>query len=182
LRENFQQNGSGFGGDIGMQYRFPGTGRIEVTGSFVWYNVGKTSFGGAMDQNRPTRIDDDMVAGMAVRLPIGGRKNRRLERRYGPTRSTSHLSFAFDYSHLNYSIAREHLPKHLHLGMNLDLPILSIQLGLNQTAFTAGMGFDLWALKVNVATYGEELGSYGGQRVDRRYLLSVGSSFGFKGF
>jgi hypothetical protein len=66
--------------------------------------------------------------------------------------------------------------------MNLDLPILSIQLGLNQTAFTAGMGFDLWALKVNVATYGEELGSYGGQRVDRRYLLSVGSSFGFKGF
>ena len=123
-----------------------------------------------------------MVVGLGLRLPIGGRKNRRLERRYGPDRSTSHLSFAFDYSHLNYSLAEEQFPKHIHFGMNLDLPILSIQLGLNQTSFTAGMGFDLWALKINAATYAEELGNYGGQRRDRRYLLSIGSSFGFKGF
>lgn len=182
LKEKFSESGSGMAGTVGMQYRLPFQGRTEVTSSFVWHDIGKTSYGASMDQNRPTRTDDTMVMGLGIRVPIGGRKNRRLERRYGPDRSTSHLSFAFDYSHLNYSLAQEHFPKHIHLGVNLDLPVLSLQLGLNQTSFTAGVGFDLWALKINAATYGEELGSYGGQRRDRRYLLSVGSSFGFKGF
>ncbi|MGZ3694320.1 MAG: hypothetical protein ACXWQO_09065, partial [Bdellovibrionota bacterium] len=144
LKEKFTQSGSGMAGDIGMQYRLPNTGRTEVTTSFVWHDIGKTSYGGAMEQNRPTRTDDDMVAGLGVRFPIGGTKNRRLERRYGPTRSSSSLTFAFDYSHLNISPSREQLPKHIHLGTNLDLPILSLQLGLNQTSLTAGMGFDLW--------------------------------------
>lgn len=182
LKEKFMSNGSGIGGTIGMQYRLPTPGRTEVTTSFVWHDIGKTVYGGSMDQNRPSRTDDNMVAGLGIRFPIGGKKNRRLERRYGPDRSTSHLSLAFDYSHLNYSINEEHLPKHLHFGMNLDLPIVSLQLGINQTSFTTGFGFDLWALKVNFATYAEEMGNYGGQRRDRRYLLSIGSSMGFRGF
>jgi hypothetical protein len=182
LKDEFTQNGSGIGSDIGMQYRLPNTGRTELTTSFVWHDIGKTSYGGAMDQNRPTRTDDDMVVGLGLRFPIGGRKNRRLERRYGPDRSSSSLTFALDYSHLNISPNVEHLPKHFHLGTNLDLPILSVQLGMNQTSFTAGLGFDLWAMKINLATYGEELGSYAGQRRDRRYLISIGNSMGFKGF
>lgn len=182
LKERFQDSGAGFGGTVGMQYRLPTPGRTEFTTSFVWHDIGKTSYGTSADQTRPTRTDDNLTVGFGMRLPIGGRKNRRLERRYGPDRSTSHLSFAFDYSHLNYGPNEEHLPKHLHFGMNLDLPILSLQLGLNQTSLTAGVGFDLWAVRVNMATYGEELGSYAGQRRDRRYLLSVGSSLGFKGF
>lgn len=179
--DNFGASGSGYGADLGMQYRLPFPGRTEVTTSFVWHDVGHTSFGGMQQHNPPTRIDQNMVAGLGVRFPIGGRKNRRLERRYGSSRSTNHLSFAFDYSHLNYSLDREHLPKHLHVGMNLDLPIFSLQLGLNQTALTFGTAFDIGILKVELATYGEELGSYAGQKVDRRYLLSIGSSLGFGG-
>jgi len=180
LTSRFDMKGAGWAGTVGMQYRLPTKGRTEFNTSFVWHDIGKTSFGGHMSQSRPSRIDDNMVAGFAVRFPIGGRKNRRLERRYGPGRSTSHLTFAFDYSHLNYSLDEEHLPKHIHLGMNLDLPLLAIQLGLNQTSLTLGTSFDIGILRVAVATYGEELGSYGGQRRDRRYLLSVGSALGFK--
>ena len=182
LVDRFQDKGSGISGTVGMQYRLPGTGRTEVTTSFVWHDIGKTSYGGAFDLTRPTRTNDNMTVGLGVRLPIGGRKNRRLERRYGPDRSASSLTFAADYSHLNISPNVEHLPKHFHLGMNLDLPIISLQLGLNQTSLTMGAGFDLWLLRVNFATYGEELGSYAGQRRDRRYLLSIGESFSFKGF
>lgn len=182
LVDKFSASGSGIAGTLGLQYSLPLSGRTEVTTSFVWHDIGKTSYGGHMDPNRPSRSDDNMVVGMAVRFPIGGKKNRRLERRYGPTRSTSHLTFAFDYSHLNFGLDREHFPKHIHLGMNLDLPLLSIQAGLNQTSITFGASMDIGVLRVAAATYGEELGSYGGQRRDRRYLLSVGSSLGFKGF
>lgn len=182
LIDSFKASGTGFSGTLGIQYRLPTNGRTEFNTSFVWHDIGKTSFGKHMSQSRPRRIDENMVAGLAIRFPIGGRKNRRLERRYGPGRSTNHLTFAADYSHLNYSLDKEHLPKHLHFGMNLDLPLLSIQAGLNQTSLSFGASFDIGIIKVAAATYGEEMGSYGGQRRDRRYLLSVGSALGFKGF
>lgn len=182
LIDSFKASGTGFSGTLGIQYRLPTNGRTEFNTSFVWHDIGKTSFGKHMSQSRPQRMDENMVAGFAIRFPIGGRKNRRLERRYGPGRSTNHLTFAADYSHLNYSLDKEHLPKHLHFGMNLDLPLLSIQAGINQTSLSFGASFDIGIIKVAAATYGEEMGSYGGQRRDRRYLLSVGSALGFKGF
>ena len=177
----FSQSGTGFGGDFGMQYRLPAPGRVEYTTSFVWHDVGQTSFGGPQAQNPPTPIDQDMVAGLGIRVPIGGLKNRRIERRNGPTRSSSSLSFDFDYDHLNTSWNQEALVKHMHLGANLDLPIFSFQLGLNQSSLTFGTSFDIGIVRVSLATYGEELGAYAGQKVDRRYLLSIGSSFGFSG-
>lgn len=182
LKDRFSATGTGYGGDIGMQYRLPMEGRTEVTSSFVWHDIGDTTFGGSQQKNPPTPMYQNIVAGLGVRFPIGGTKNRRLERRYGPTRSTSHLSLAFDYSHLNYSWNTEQLPKHVHLGANLDLPLFSFQLGMNQTSLTLGTSFDIGVIKVAFATYGEELGSYAGQKTDRRYLLSVGSSLGFGGF
>lgn len=181
LVDKFSASGTGLSGTVGMQYRLPTVGRTEITTSAVWHDIGKTTYGQHAAASRPTRTDDNLTVGMAVRFPIGGTKNRRLERRYGPSRSVNHLTFAFDYSHLNYSLAREHFPKHVHLGMNLDLPLLSLQLGLNQTSITLGTSFDIGIVRVAAATYAEELGSYAGQRRDRRYLLSVGSSFGFKG-
>lgn len=182
LLDRFTSKGMGYSGTLGLQYRLPVSSRTEVNTSFVWHDIGNTSFGSFASGNRPSYIDDNIVAGLAVRFPIGGKKNRRYERRYGPTRSSNHLTFAFDYSHLNKSLDEEHLPKHLHWGMNLDLPLISLQLGLNQTSLTGGFSFDIGVLRVAAATYGEELGSYGGQRRDRRYILSIGSGLGFKGF
>jgi hypothetical protein len=175
----FKQSATGFGGDFGMQYQLPVPGRIEYTSSFVWHDIGQTSFGGPAAVNPPTTIEQDMVAGLGIRFPIGGGQNRRAARRYGPKRSSSSLSLAFDYEHLNTSWNQEALVKHMHVGANLDLPLLSFQLGLNQTSLTFGSSFDIGIVRVSLATYGEEIGSYAGQHPDRRYLLSVGSAFGF---
>ena len=182
LIDKFNAKGSGTGGTFGLQYRLPIPGQTEVTTSFVWSDIGKTTYGGREQVARPTRKEDSMTAGLAVRLPIGGRKHRLIERRYGRARSANHLTFAFDYSYLNTGLSEEQLPKHLHVGMNLSLPVFSLQLGLNQSSFTFGGGFDLGVVRVAVASYAEELGSYAGQRRDRRYVLSVGSSLGFKSF
>lgn len=174
--------GSGWSTTLGAQYRLPSSGRTEVNLGWVWHDVGKTSFGNRSTAERPTRNEDVMTVGASVRFPIGGKQNRRLARRYGATRSTNHLTIAADYSHLNKSLDKEHLPKHLHLGMNLDLPILSLQMGINQTSLTFGLSFDVGVLRIATSTYAEELGSYAGQQKDRRYLLSIGSSFGVSGF
>lgn len=182
LKDLFSQSGSGIGGDVGMQFRLPFGGRQEYTTSFVWHDVGKTSFGGSTAVNPPSRINDNMVAGFAARFPIGGTKNRRLERRYGPSRSGSAFTLAYDFSHINYPVGREPWMKHSHLGANLDLPILSLQVGLNQTSLTFGFAFDISIVRVAFATYAEEIGYYAGQRPDRRYLLSIGSALGFGGF
>jgi hypothetical protein len=176
LVSKFDAKGSGMGGTLGVQYLWATGGRTEVISSFVWQDIGKTSFGHYNELNRPTRNEDNMTIGTAIRFPIGGRQNRLRERRYGPKRSANHLTFAVDYSHLNLPTSEEHLPKHLHLGMNLDLPLLSVQLGLNQSSLTFGAAFDFGLVRVAAATYAEELGSYAGQRRDRRYLLWVARS------
>ncbi|RZA07691.1 MAG: hypothetical protein EOP11_07010 [Proteobacteria bacterium] len=182
LVEKFKARGSGLGGTFGLQYRLPTSGPTEIISSFVWQDIGKTSFGNLDSPNRPTRNDDNITVGGAVRFPIGGKQNRRRERRYGPVRSVNHLTFAVDLSHLNLPSAEEQLAKKLHVGANLDLPLLSLQLGLNQSSFTFGTSFDIGIVRVAAATYAEELGSYAGQRRDRRYVISIGSALGFKGF
>jgi hypothetical protein len=175
----FSQSGTGYGGDLGMQYRLPIPGQVEYTTSFVWHDIGDTSFGSSAAVNPPTRIEQDMVGGIAIRFPIGGNTNRRARRRYGQARSTSSFSIVADYDHINTPLSQVPLAMHLHTGVNLDLPIFSFQLGLNQSALTYGTSFDIGLVRVNLASYGEELGYYAGQKVDRRYLLSLGSDFGF---
>lgn len=180
LVDRFNYSGTGWSGTFGVQYRLPTKGREDYTLSYVWHDMGNTTFGRYSATQRPTQIDQNMVAGFAVRYPIGGKRNRRYERRYGPQRSSNALTFALDYSHLNLGLDKEMLPKHLHAGVNIDLPILALQFGINQSSFTYGMSFDAGVVRVNFASYGEELGSFAGQRRDRRYMLSVASSLGFK--
>jgi hypothetical protein len=178
LLSRFSASGDAFAVDLGMQYKLPTSGRSEFTFSWAWHDIGRTSFGNFSSNNRPDAIENNMVVGLGLRLPIGGKINRRAAKRYGQPRSSNHLSFAFDYSHLLTSPAEEHLPKHLHYGMNLELPIINIQLGINQTSLTFGAGTDIGVVRVQASSYAEELGGYAGQRRDRRYVLTIGSSLG----
>lgn len=179
ILDQFSSSGWGVGLTLGMQYQLPINSRAEYTFSFVYHDIGNTSFGSNSDSDRPTRIEQNMIAGMAARFPIGGAANRRVARRFGHPRSSSALTLAFDYSHINVSLNQEQFAKRLHFGMNLALPIVSMQVGLNQSKISFGAGVDLGALKIQGASYAEELGSYAGQRADRRYLLSIATGIGF---
>lgn len=178
LLSRFTMRGSGIGVSAGMQYTVPLKARGEFTLGWAWQDIGRTSFGSFANSSRPSPIESNMTVGMGLRFPIGGKVNRRLGRRFGQPRSVNHISLAVDYSHLEKSPSQEHFPKHMHYGVNLDLPLFSIQAGVNQTSLTFGLGLDLGMLRVQAATYGEELGGYAGQRRDRRYLLSLGTSLG----
>lgn len=178
LLDRFSITGSGVGLTAGMQHTLHLKNRTEFSSGITWHDIGNTSFGDANQVSRPERIDQNIIAGVALRLPIGGKVDRRKARRYGEGRSPNHLTLAFDYSHLNKSWDQVQLPRHFHYGLNLDLPIFSIQVGANQNALTYGAGIDLFGLKFSGASYAEEMGSFAGQKRDRRYLLSISGSLG----
>lgn len=78
------------------------------------------------------------------------------------------------------------LLKRTHLGAELqippffkqrkkkEVPFLSLQAGLNQVYYTAGLNINIWRLlQIGVATYGEELGPVAGDKEDRRFLFRI---------
>jgi hypothetical protein len=64
--------------------------------------------------------------------------------------------------------------KKFHLGAETKLlGFLSVRGGFNQGYAAGGVGFDLPLLKIDVATYGEEIGPVAGSLEDRRYALRL---------
>ena len=62
----------------------------------------------------------------------------------------------------------------VHLGAELKLKAFVFRLGLNQGYWTAGFGFVMPFMTVNLASYAEELGLNAGTRQDRRYVFGLG--------
>ncbi len=63
----------------------------------------------------------------------------------------------------------------LHLGGELEVKdTIFLRGGINQGYLTAGVGFDLPVLKLDLATYGEEMSLNVGGLQDRRYALRIG--------
>ncbi|XPS88223.1 uncharacterized protein Dvar_62420 [Desulfosarcina variabilis str. Montpellier] len=85
---------------------------------------------------------------------------------------------AIDYMDLSQNVGEDNdWAKRLHMGIEFQLPkILSLRAGLNQGYGTVGATIDIWLVRLDFATYAEEVGAYSGQRSDRRYMgqLSIG--------
>lgn len=173
----FDQEGTGIGVTPAMTFQWPVSSRIEVSNSVVWHNLGKITFGRYDDDNRPAREEDNLTAGLGVRIPIGGRLNRRSARRFGQARGTHNLTFSFDFSHLNLKADEESTGKKLHAGVRLALPVIDLMGGVSQGQLSYGININAFLFSIQFASYSEELGSYTGQKRDRRYVLGIGSGF-----
>lgn len=61
--------------------------------------------------------------------------------------------------------------KRLHLGLELKTPVFfAIRTGVNQGYWSAGACLDFRLVRLDFATYAEEVGPYAGQRMDQRYI------------
>ena len=70
------------------------------------------------------------------------------------------------------------LVKRTHLGAEFKFPkVLSLRLGFNQGYFSGGVTLDFWILRLDFATFSEELGTFAGQRADRRTLAQLSLGF-----
>lgn len=150
------ENGSDLALDIGVLYtpvlNWPAKTHIGLTVQ----NLPEMDFGDAQDQKTQTNI------GLALEKSFSKYK----------------LQGALDYRDLTHAIGEDDdIPKRLHMGLELQLPkILSVRAGLNQGYSTYGLTLDLWIIKLDLASYTEEIGAHAGQRDDRRYVgqLTIG--------
>lgn len=140
----------GFGMDAGAQYLYNASKRVTVSAGIAMTDIGDTTF--ASQQSSP--LLSNLTAGVGFSYKLSRIK----------------INADFDYSHI---LDDQDFFSKTHFGLELQLPFVSLQGGLDQTNLTCGASFDVWILRISANTYASELDSYAGQNTERRYGLRV---------
>ncbi len=159
LEGEFKRRGNGYGLDLGTTFTIPGP--VSPTLSFVYKNVGATTFSHEEGAGAPPRIESEVVIGAAIDIDA----------------AIISITPSIDYKYATREDIQ--IGKKIHLGLEIDLPLLALRVGLHQGYYTAGAGLDLGPLRFDAATYGVELGEYPGQHEDRRYVAQLTFELGF---
>ncbi len=162
LKQEFKRRGTGYGLDLGAKFKLPGPVSPALT--FVMRDIGYTAFTHEEGLGPPPRSEPEMVIGGSLQISA----------------PLITITPAFDFRYLNRSDVQ--LGKKINLGVEVDLPLLDLRVGLHQGYYTAGVGLDFALLRADVATWGVELGEYPGQREDRRYMAQLTFEIGFDPF
>ena len=151
--EDDVEAGSGIGLDLGVMYKLPFIEIFDLDVGLAVQNVPE------MDMGDAKPLETQANFGLAAKKGFAG----------------FDLVAAIDYMDLSNSHDEdEDIAKRLHMGAEVQLPkILSVRAGLNQGYYTAGATVDFKAIRLDVATYGEEVGAHAGQREDRRYIFQI---------
>jgi hypothetical protein len=153
LRDDMQ-SGNGVSADIGLLYSLDYVPVIDTQLGLVVQNIPEMTMGKAKDIKTQTN------AGIAFKKSL----------------SSFTIVATLDYLDIGNAIDEDDdIPKKLHLGAEIRHPRYgALRAGLNQGYFTAGATFAFGCVRLDVATYAEEVGAYAGQREDRRYAGQIG--------
>jgi hypothetical protein len=160
LKSELMNRGTGYGLDLSSTFTIP-MPVVHPLFSVVWKNIGNTDFVLESGSKAPQAIPSEIILGSALEIDL----------------PLVTITPAFDYKHLNRSDVQ--MGKKVHLGLEVELPLLSLRAGINQGYYTFGAGFSTGILKIDAATYGVEMGEYPGQMQDRRYVVQVTFELGF---
>jgi len=179
LQDKYEEKNSGVGVDIGVNYHpFP-DGFWNMAFGVSVMNIGSIDM-------------DDQYGGQPMTVNVGASISPEVK-------YISHFTLAVDYVDLleanklrMYDISSDEvtyedydesdLMKRVRLGVSLglvDTQFLSTTLnaGLYQGTYTAGLDLQLTLLKLNVATYEEQLGTGSIDISDRRYMAQLAISW-----
>jgi hypothetical protein len=161
IENTSNQTGTAYGMDFGAKLNLPGDWNPSV--AFAWQDIGDTKFSFITTNPAPKKIQDRM------NLAIGMEKDFM---------GVAKLRPALEFKMLNASSSEVQIGKRVHMGLELELPLLTLRGGFNQGYYTYGASFDFWVFQVDAATYAVELGEYVGQQEDRRYMIQLTMDFG----
>lgn len=159
IMQSVRNEGIGYGLDLGANLTVPGP--VSPTLSVAWRNIGNTKFRTANTSMTapPTELSEMIIGGsLAVKTGL------------------VNVTPAFDFRYINRSDVQ--LSKKINFGLEVSLPLLDIRGGFHQGYYALGAGVNLGMIRVDAATYGEELGVYAGQKEDRRYMLQLTMELG----
>lgn len=177
LQDTYEVDNSGFGLDIGTLYEFKNKTWNPAIGLSVM-NIGTLNF----DAYGSQQLSANLAASIAPEISWSNSLSFSVEytdlfnsqqariRNYNPYRSQDQ----YDNADVEYDMMN-----HLRLGGSLGLIdnswfLATLNAGLYKGAYTAGIDMQLALLKLQFATYQEQLGSTPGQLEDRRYVVGVG--------
>lgn len=165
--DQIQNKSMGYGVDFGMNLVIPAP-FVKPIFSFVWKNVGTTSYRSENSSISPPSDKEDMIIAAAVEMDVPLVK----------------ITPSIEFRGLNNT--DEQIGKKIHMGLELDLPLLAVRGGFYQGYYTAGLGLGLGPLSFDLATYAVERGAYPGQHEDRRFVfqlaIDIGVGIGFNIF
>lgn len=156
----FQDRGVGHAMDVGFMATLEHP--LKPTFSFVWQDLGVTTFSQTAGTKPPPSQYDNLIFGVAA------------------FQETALVDFthAFEYKFIRTNNGDD-LGKKLHLGTEASFGLLNLRGGLNQGYVTYGAGIDLWFLQVDATVYSNELGTYAGQDRSDNYNVSLTLSLDF---
>ncbi len=157
ITETLKKTGSDFSGDLGILYKVDNLPYTDISFGVSALNIGDLDFGEA------GKIPATINAGIAFKphIPIFD------------------WTFALDIVDITKNFEQdEDWIKRIRAGMEVGLLDrwwggLKLRAGIYQSYLTAGAELRLFLLTAMFTTYEEEVGAYGGQKGDRRYLATL---------
>lgn len=160
------KEGFGFGSDVGIILTAPW--KLLPTLALVYRDAGNTRFNVnegmfLSTSERPDTEAASLDVGLSI-FPIMGKR----------TRST----FALEYKDaLTFSEETDH-NRRLHYGIEFNFSdALFVRAGMNQNYWTAGLELAMFNYQIQLATYGEEVGTASAKEEERRYAFKFAYRF-----
>ncbi|WP_297441556.1 conjugal transfer protein TraF [Sulfurimonas sp.] len=177
ITDTYEVDNSGVAMDVGALYEFQNKTWNPAIGLSVM-NIGTLDFDayGAqpLSVNLGASVSPEISWSNSLKFSVDyvdvfNSQQARI-RNYNPYRSQDQ----YDNAEIGYDAMN-----HLRLGASLGLLdnmwfMATLNAGLYKGAYTAGLDMQLAVIKLQLATYQEQLGSEIGQLEDRRYILGLG--------
>jgi len=173
LQEKYEKESTGFGIDIGAVYHpFPNNYWHLALGMSVM-NLGSMG----MDDNyghQPTTVN----VGASISPEVSFIDKFVVAIDYVDMFDANKARF-YNIDETISDVSESDMMKRIRLGLGLgliDTSLLSLttNVGLYQSAYTAGVELEFLLLKLSVATYEEEIGTGSASNPDRRYMAKIG--------
>lgn len=153
LEQNFTRRGSGTALDLSFITTLNSPNK--PTFSIVWLDVGTTQYKSTTGTLDPPSQSDNLIFGASVEQNF----------LFGT------WTHAFEYKFIRTN--NEDITKKIHLGTEVSYGLFDLRAGISQGYVTYGFALDLWFLKIEAATFSNELGTYAGQDRNERYQVGL---------
>lgn len=161
IMDKFDNHGQAHGLDISFMTRAASI--FNPTFAVALKDVGVTKFKKTAGTRAPSSIDQNLVAGASILV----------------TNKVVDWTLGIEADHLLDPDIE--IGKKFHVGTEISLPGLDLRAGFNQGYFTYGLGLDFYFMRLDAASYYEEMGVFPGQSADLRYMISLSVDLSFDG-
>lgn len=159
-------SGTGLASDVGLILTapvalLPALSLVLHDAGVTSYQMGSSSF--LSTSTKPKDTPQTLDVGLAI-FPVSGRNTR--------------YTLTAEYHDAMNALNETYTMKKVHVGGEMNLAdFFFIRAGMNQSYWTAGMEISSEYMQIQIASYGEEIGTEAAKREDRRFVAKVGFRF-----